>query len=58
MASEDFGFYSEQLPSIYYMVGTGDYAPGHSSTFYVDEKWIKFCTRTMLIGALKILNIQ
>lgn len=57
MAAEDFGFYSKRVPSTYYMVGTGDYGSGHSSTFYVDEKWIKFCTRTMIMGALKILNI-
>lgn len=56
MAAEDFGFISQRVPSLYYMIGTGDYAPGHSSKFFVDEKWIKFCTRTMVLGALEILK--
>ena len=56
MAAEDFGFFSQKIPSLYYMVGTGDIAPGHSSKFFVDEKWIKFCTRTMVIATLSYLQ--
>lgn len=56
MAAEDFGFFSEKTPTLYYMVGTGNYAPSHSSKFYVDENWIKFCTRTMALAALEILD--
>ncbi len=56
MASEDFGFFSEVIPSLYYMVGRGDNGPGHSSKFFVDEKWIKICTRTMTIASIKYLE--
>ena len=55
MNAEDFGFIASQIPSTYYMVGTGDYAPHHSSKFFVDEKYIKLCTRTMTLAALEFL---
>lgn len=56
MNAEDFGFIASQVPSTYYMVGTGDYGPQHSPDFYVDEKYIKLCTRTMVLAALEILK--
>ncbi len=56
MNAEDFGFISSKVPSTYYMIGTGDYAPGHSPDFYVDEKYIKLCTRTMALAALEYLK--
>lgn len=56
MASEDFGFFSEKIPTLYYMIGTGDTAPGHSSRFLVDEDYIKLCTRTMVIASVVYLN--
>lgn len=56
MAADDFGFFSEQVPTLYYMIGTGDRAPGHSSKFHVDEEWIKLCTRTMVIATINYLN--
>ncbi|OHW62039.1 putative hydrolase YxeP [Andreesenia angusta] len=56
MTADDFGYISRIVPSVYYMVGTGDYAPQHSSKFFVDEKCIKLCTRTMAAGALRLLD--
>lgn len=56
MISEDFGFIALKVPATYYMVGTGDYAPQHSPKFYVDEKYIKLCTRTMALAALNYLD--
>ena len=56
MTAEDFGFIAGQVPSTYFMVGTGDYAAGHSPDFFVDEKYIKLCTRTMVLAALEYLN--
>lgn len=56
MAAEDFGFFSQKIPTLYYMVGTGDRAPGHSSKFFVDEDYIKLCTRTMVLASLFYLN--
>lgn len=57
MAAEDFGFISEQVESLYYKVGTGKYGPGHSPTFEVDESWIKFCTRTMVLACLGLMEV-
>lgn len=56
MNAEDFGFIASKIPSTYYMVGTGDYGPNHSPDFFVDEKYIKLCTRTMILAALEYLN--
>lgn len=54
--ADDFGFIASKVPSVYYMVGTGNYAPAHSSKFFVDEDYIKLCTRTMVLAALKALE--
>ena len=56
MNAEDFGFIASKVPSTYYMVGTGNYGPNHSPKFFVDEKYIKLCTRTMVLAALEYLN--
>ena len=56
MAADDFGFFSEKIPTVYYIVGTGDKAPNHSSKFYVNEDYIKLCTRTMVLAAIDYLN--
>ncbi len=56
LTADDFGYISNIVPSTYYMVGTGDFAPGHSPKFFVDEKYIKLCTRTMALAALEYLN--
>lgn len=56
MNAEDFGFIASKIPSTYYMVGTGNYGPNHSPDFFVNEKYIKLCTRTMVLAALEYLN--
>ncbi len=56
MNGEDFGFITSKVPSTYYMLGTGDYGANHSPDFFVDEKYIKLCTRTMVLAALEYLN--
>lgn len=56
LTADDFGYISNIVPSTYYMVGTGDFAPGHSPKFFVDERYIKLCTRTMALAAMKYLN--
>lgn len=56
LTADDFGFIASKVPSTYYMVGTGDHAPAHSSNFFVDEDYIKLCTRTMTIAALEALK--
>lgn len=56
LSAEDFGFFAMNVPSCFYMVGTGDYAPGHSPTFFVNEQYIKLCTRSMVLAAIEYLN--
>lgn len=57
LVSDDFGYISQRIPSTYYMVGTGTYAPGHNPNFFVDEGYIKLCTRTMTLAALDLLDL-
>ena len=58
LGAEDFGFYAQKVPACFYRVGVGNYAPAHSSKFFVDEKYIKLCTRTMALAAIKYLNSE
>ena len=56
LGAEDFGFFAQNVPVCFYMVGTGDYAPAHNPDFFVNEDYIKLCSRTMLLGALSYLG--
>lgn len=56
LAAEDFGFYSQKVPSCLVWVGVGEGAPKHNSHFLVNEDCIKFCTRVMVLTALGYLN--
>lgn len=56
LAAEDFGFYSQKVPSCLVWVGVGEGAPKHNSHFFVNEDCIKFCTRVMTLTALGYLN--
>lgn len=56
MDAEDFGFYAEKAPSCMIWVGVGSDSPKHSSTFCVDERYIKLCTRSMATVALEYLT--
>ena len=56
LAAEDFGFYSQKVPSCLVWVGVGEGAPKHNSHFSVNEDCIKFCTRVMVLTALEYLN--
>lgn len=51
-----FGFYAQKAPSCFIWVGTGGGSPKHSTTFKVDEQFIKLATRTMVTVALEFLN--
>lgn len=55
LGAEDYGFYTQRVPSCFYRVATGDTAPAHSSKFMVDEKYIKLCTRSMASLAISYL---
>ncbi|MEG2659419.1 MAG: M20 family metallopeptidase [Oscillospiraceae bacterium] len=56
LIAEDFGFYSQKVPSCFIMVGVGEGAPTHSPEFCPDEAYIKLCTRAMALLAVSYLN--
>ena len=56
LIAEDFGFFSEKVPSCFIQVGTGYYAAAHNQHFAVDEEYIKLCTRSMSLMAIEYLK--
>ena len=55
--AEDFGYYTELYPSLFYRLGVGSKAGGsHSATFLPDEAAIAVGERMMRRMALHILN--
>jgi amidohydrolase len=61
MTAEDFAFFSQQLPSCFYRLGTGNKAKGitsgvHTSTFDIDEKALE--TGTGLMAWLTLNELQ
>jgi amidohydrolase len=60
MASEDFAYYSQQLPACFYLLGTGNAAQGinaslHTPTFNIDESVLSLSTGLMAYLALQQL---
>lgn len=55
LGAEDYGFYTQRIPSCFYRVATGDTAPAHSPHFLVQEPYIKLCTRSMSSLAISYL---
>ena len=58
LTSEDFAFYSQEIPSCFYRLGTGNEAKGivssvHTSTFNVDEDCLE-----LSIGLMAYIAIQ
>lgn len=61
MTAEDFAFYSQQIPSCFYRLGTGNKLKGiisgvHTSTFDIDEKALEISSGLMAWLALNELN--
>lgn len=56
LGAEDYGFYTQRVPSCFYRVATGNRAPAHSPDFMVDERYIKLCTRSLAHLSLAYLN--
>jgi amidohydrolase len=61
MTAEDFSYFSHEMPSCYYRLGTGNLskginAPLHSSTFNVDEDSIRVGMGLMAYLAIKSLE--
>ena len=56
LGAEDYGFYTQRVPSCFYRVATGNRSPAHSPRFFVEEPYIKLCTRSMTTLALRYLR--
>jgi amidohydrolase len=61
MTAEDFAFYSQQIPSCFYRLGTGNKSKGitsgvHTSTFDIDEQSLEIGVGLMAWLALNELN--
>lgn len=61
MASEDFAFYSQQVPACFYRLGTGNpdkhiTSPVHTPTFSIDEDALEVATGLMAWLALGLLK--
>jgi amidohydrolase len=55
LVAEDFGFYSQKVPSCLYWVGIGNLSPLHSSSFTINEDIVKITLPLMSAAALAIL---
>jgi amidohydrolase len=56
LAAEDFGFYSQKVPSCLYWLGTGSLISLHSSDFTINEDIAKIALPLMSVTALAILS--
>ncbi len=56
LGAEDFGFYTEKAPSCLIRIHVAGEKPLHSSMFWVDERYIKLCTRVMATVAANYLR--
>ena len=61
MTSDDFAFYSHEIPGCYFRLGTrnetrGIISPVHTATFDIEEKALETATGTMAWIALRLLN--
>lgn len=56
MISDDFSFYSQSVPSIYYRIGTGKDTNIHTSNFDIDENAIKTNIMVLTSSAIELLN--
>lgn len=60
MAAEDFAYYSQQFPALFYLVGVYNLEKGcvsglHTSTFKIDEDAFRIAMRSMLYNSLNLL---
>ena len=61
MSSEDFAYYSHEIPACFYRLGTGNVAKGitspvHTNTFDIDESCLSYSTGLMAWLALEELK--
>ena len=57
LGAEDFGFFAQRVPSCFFVVGSGVYAPSHNSSFQINDEEIATTTLSIMSNAaIKFLN--
>ena len=57
LGAEDFGFFAQRVPSCFFVVGSGIYAPSHNSSFQINDEEIATTTLSIMSNAaIKFLN--
>lgn len=57
LGAEDFGFFAQKVPSCFFIVGAGDFAPSHNPYFQINDEEIATTTLSIMIeSALKFLD--
>jgi amidohydrolase len=54
LTSEDFAYYSQEIPAVFYRLGVGNSSGVHTSTFNIDESAIKTGSGLMAYLAMKM----
>lgn len=54
MTSEDFAWYSHEIPAVFYRTGVGQVPGVHTSSFDIDENSLKFSSGLMAYLAIKM----
>lgn len=57
LGAEDFGFFAQKVPSCFFIVGSGNYAPSHNSCFQINDEKITTTTLSVMVNsAINFLN--
>lgn len=56
LGAEDFGFYAQEVPSLFLWLGTGESYPQHNGRFTVDESAIVLATCVLSLLALHLTD--
>ena len=54
LTSEDFAYYTHQIPAVFYRLGVGEVSGVHTSSFDIDENAIKIASGLMAYLAMKM----
>lgn len=56
LGSEDFGFYSQKVPSLFLWIGTGLGPQAHNNQFMINEDCLAYMTRLMVSLSIELLK--
>ena len=56
LGAEDFGFYSQKVPSLFLWIGTGLGPQAHNNQFMINENCLVYMTRLMVSLSIQLLK--